>query len=133
MIEGRAHRFARRRMQGRRGVMVKVNTHARHERKSAISATYRVERTGNPPAPSAGNPKGLQSNGAYVLEGPPGSSGIAEPGLGSRPLRLIATLLLGAARLPKSSEPQMPLMGARNTRNVGRIARKIRLIGWVID
>jgi hypothetical protein len=120
-IEGSAHRLARRRMQGGRGVMVKVNTLARDERNLQPPQTVELSGRAIRMPPMSANQKRLQSNGTCVLEDPPGLPGFVEPDFDTRRLCPIARLLLGAARLPKSSEPQMPLMHARNARKVGNV------------
>ncbi len=134
-IEGRAHGLARRRMQRRRGVMVKVNTRARHERDPQPPQLIELSGRATRLPLILAIQKSLQSTGAYVLEDPPGLPGFRGASIGPRPLRPIATRHLKAPRGSQSQAGRKrrqcaPGIARQECAQGGtrRIARKIRLI-----
>ena len=99
-IEGLAHCLARRRMQRRRGVMIKVNTRARHERNPQPPQIIALRGQATRLPLMLAIQKSLQSIGAYVLEDP---AGFRRASIGPHPLRPIATRHLKA---PRGSQSQ---------------------------
>jgi hypothetical protein len=137
-IEGRAHRLARRGMQGRRGVMVKVNTRARHERIPQPQQRIESREQATRLLLMLAIQKSLQSIGAYVLEDPPGSPDFAEPASARVPCAQLSQVILRrratrkVKRTPNAANARQE--SARNIRQEyaqggnRRIVRKIHLI-----
>jgi hypothetical protein len=102
-VESRAHGRARRGMQGRRGVVVKVNTRARHERNPQPPQIIESREQATRLPLLLAIQKSLQSTVAYVLKAPPGLPGFRGASVGPRPLRPIAARHLKA---PRGSQSQ---------------------------
>jgi hypothetical protein len=83
-------------MQGRRGVVVKVNTRARHERNPQPPQIIESREQATRLPLMLAIQKSLQSIVAYVLKDPPGLPGFRGASIGPRPLRSIATRHLKA-------------------------------------
>jgi hypothetical protein len=102
-------------------------------KKSATYATYRIERTGNPPAPDASNPKELAIHCGMRAKRSAGIPGFRGAGIGPRPVRPIATRHLKA---PRGSNVKRATTAAkcatetraRNACKVGTVELRNRLI-----